>query len=134
VCDEISQALLELKHLKTGKPVVKEVVQTHRTYKGTNLKTLPDLLVLWADESLVTDVASPRVGEIMQKFPERRTGAHRPWGFFAAAGPQIRSDVNLKSIHLLDLAPTILSLLGVTPSTHYKGRVISELMVNENEE
>lgn len=134
VCDDISQALLELKHLKTGRPVVKEVVQTHRTYEGGNLETLPDLLVLWANESPVTDVASPRVGEIMQESPERRTGAHRPWGFFAAAGPQIRSNVNLKNIHLLDLAPTILSLLGVTPSAYYKGRVISELMANKNEE
>ena len=134
VCDEIAQALQELKHLKTGRPVVKEVVKTHRIYEGANLEALPDLLVLWANESLVTDVASPRVGTIQQGFPERRTGAHRPWGFLAAAGPRICSDVKLKSIHLLDLAPTILSLLGVAPSAHFNGRAISEMMSNKNEE
>jgi len=133
VCDEISQALLELKHVETGRPVVQEVIQTHRIYVGDHLATLPDLLVLWTNESLVSGVSSPRVGEIRQKFPDRRTGSHRPWGFFAAAGPRIRSGVHLESVHLLDLAPTILSLLGVPPSPLYKGRVISELMACKKE-
>lgn len=69
-------------------------------------------------------------GEVIRKrFPERRTGAHRPWGFFAAAGPQISNEFKLPSIHLLDLAPTILNILGVTPAAHYRGRAVSEIVI-----
>jgi predicted AlkP superfamily phosphohydrolase/phosphomutase len=124
VCDQITTALLELRHIETGRPVVKEVVHTHRIYSGPHLEALPDLMVLWANESLVTGVSSPRVGEIRQAFPERRTGAHRPTGFFAAAGPQTRSDPPLESIHLLDLAPTILGRFGIEPPQHFDGRMI----------
>jgi predicted AlkP superfamily phosphohydrolase/phosphomutase len=124
VCEQITEALLELKHIETGRPVVKEVLRTHRIYSGPNLEALPDLLVLWANESLVTGVSSPRVGEIRQAFPERRTGAHRPAGFFAAVGPQTRNDVRFESIHLLDLAPTILGLFGVAPPQHFDGNMI----------
>ncbi len=129
VCDDITLALRELKHSNNGKPVVKEVVQTNRIYGGNNIETLPDLIVVWQNESLVTDVVSTRVGQIQKRFPERRTGAHRPWGFFAAAGPQISSEARLSSIHLLDLAPTILNLLGVTPAAHYRGRAVSEMVI-----
>jgi arylsulfatase A-like enzyme len=34
----------------------------------------------------------------------------------------------MKSVHLLDLAPTILSLMDVNVPDHYDGRVISELI------
>ena len=131
VCDEIAQALRELKHRHNGKPVVKEVIQTNTIYSGSNIDTLPDLLVRWQNESLISDVVSTRVGQIRKRFPERRTGAHRPWGIFAAAGPQISSEFKLPSIHLLDLAPTILKILGVTPAAHYRGRAVSEILIEK---
>ena len=89
---------------------------------------LPDLLVLWTSESLVTGVRSPRIGTIHLEFPERRTGAHRPFGFLVASGPHIRKAPAMRPVHLLDLAPTILSLMDVNIPDHYDGRVISELI------
>lgn len=128
VCDEIRESLLQLVHEKTGRPVVRDVVQTREAYTGEHLAALPDLLVLWTSESLVNGVRSPRVGTIHQEFPERRTGAHRPFGFLAASGPRIRKAPDMKPVHLLDLAPTILSLMGIPVPAHYDGRVISELI------
>ncbi|MFO7685972.1 MAG: alkaline phosphatase family protein [Desulfobacterales bacterium] len=128
LCEEISKVLLGLKHVETGRPVVREVIQTQRAYAGTHLAALPDLLVLWTNESQISGVTSPRVGKIRQDFPERRTGAHRPCGFLAAAGPGIRGGVLPESVHLLDLAPTILSLLEVPAPPRYKGRVMASLL------
>jgi predicted AlkP superfamily phosphohydrolase/phosphomutase len=128
LCEEITESLLELEHLESGRPVVREVVRTSRTYSGEHLSALPDLLVLWTSESIVTGVRSARVGKIELDFPERRTGAHRPWGFFAASGPRIRQGVTLDQIDLLDLAPTIMHLTGVRPPEHYDGRVVTELL------
>jgi predicted AlkP superfamily phosphohydrolase/phosphomutase len=112
------------------RPVVRDVVQTREVYEGERLAALPDLLVLWTSESLLTGVRSPRVGTIHLDFPERRTGAHRPFGFLAASGPRIRNAPDMKTVHLLDLAPTILSLMDVNVPEHYDGRVISELISN----
>ncbi len=128
VCDEIIEALLELKHMETGRPVVREVVRTQEVYAGEYLAALPDLVVLWTNETLITGVRSPRVGTIELDFPERRTGAHRPFGVLAASGPRIRKGVRLQQAHLLDLAPTILHLAGVEVPEHYDGRVLSELV------
>jgi len=128
VCDEIKESLLQLVHETTGRPVVRDVVRTREAYDGEHLAVLPDLLVLWTSESLVTGVYSPRVGEIRLDFPERRTGAHRRFGFLAASGPRIRIAPEMKPVHVLDLAPTILALMDVKVPGSYDGRVISELI------
>jgi len=78
--------LIQLVHEETGRQIVRDVVQTREVYKGEHLAALPDLLVLWTSESLVTGVRSPRVGTIHLESPERRTGAHRPFGFLVAFG------------------------------------------------
>jgi predicted AlkP superfamily phosphohydrolase/phosphomutase len=111
--------------------VVKEVVQTSQVFSGRHIDALPDLLVIWENKAPVTHVTSSRVGEILKDFPERRTGAHRPWGFFAAAGPHINHDAVLEKIHLLDLAPTILNALGVRPPAHLKGRTLFEMSIDK---
>lgn len=128
VCDRIRESLLRLVHEETGRPVVRDVVRTGEVYQGEHLAALPDLLVLWTSESLVTGVRSPGVGTIRLDFPERRTGAHRPFGFLAASGPRIRKAPDMKTVHLLDLAPTILSLMDVNVPDDYDGRVLSELI------
>jgi predicted AlkP superfamily phosphohydrolase/phosphomutase len=128
LCDEITEALLDLKHLETGHAVVSKVIQTNEVYSGENLAALPDLIVLWTNESPVTGVSSPRVDRINLDFPERRTGAHRPCGFLVASGPRIRKGLHLDQIHLLNLAPTILHLLDVEVPKYYDGYLISELI------
>ena len=128
VCNEITETLLELVHLETGNPLVREVIQTKKVYAGENIEVLPDLLVLWMNETLITGAHSPRIGTINIDFPEQRTGAHRTEGFLIASGHRICKGKVLEKIHLMDLAPTILHLLDVKAPEHYEGRVISELI------
>jgi predicted AlkP superfamily phosphohydrolase/phosphomutase len=128
VCGEIRDALLQVVHAETGRPIVREVIATRKAFQGPFLDELPDLLVLWANESPVAQVHSPRTGTIRLDFPERRTGAHRPFGFLAASGPRIRKSPAMKPVHLLDLAPTILSLMDTRVPGRFEGRVISEMI------
>jgi predicted AlkP superfamily phosphohydrolase/phosphomutase len=130
LCDEITEALLDLKHRETGNAVVSKVIQTNEVYSGENLTALPDLIVLWTNESPVTGVSSALVDRINLDSPERRTGAHRPCGFLVASGPRIRKGVHLDQIHLLNLAPTILHLIDVEMPKYYDGYLISELIDN----
>jgi len=128
VCDEITEALLELTDVNTGKKIVRQIVRTHDRYQGKYLDTLPDLLVLWANESLVNGVHSSKVGTIRCDFPARRTGAHRQSAVLVASGPRIRKGITLDYAHILDLAPTLLYLADVRVPDDYDGRVISEML------
>jgi predicted AlkP superfamily phosphohydrolase/phosphomutase len=128
VCDEITAALLELEHAETGRPVVHEVIRPHELYKGDHVGVLPDLLVVWTSESPVTGVRSPRIGTIELGSPERRSGGHRSQGFFVASGHRIRRGVRLEGFHIMDLAPTMLHLLGVDVPVNYDGRVMPLLV------
>jgi len=50
---------------------------------------------------------------------------HRPEGILALAGPAIRSGAQLESAHLLDVAPTVLHLLGEAVPSLFDGQVLS---------
>jgi hypothetical protein len=53
---------------------------------------------------------------------------HRPFGIFAATGPGIRSGSRLYGASILDVAPTILHLLGLPAAHDMPGRVLAEIM------
>jgi arylsulfatase A-like enzyme len=51
-------------------------------------------------------------------------GSHAPMGFLAIAGPGIPALGRFAALHLLDVAPTILDLLGVPVPDGLDGRPI----------
>jgi len=53
---------------------------------------------------------------------------HRPYGIFAAAGPGIRSGGRVFGGGLLDVAPTLLTLLGLPAAADMPGRVLAEVV------
>ena len=128
ICDEVTEALLELRHLETGRPIVREVLRPQQLWKGPHVDVLPDLLILWANETLIDGARSERIGEIRCEYPERRTGAHRREAFLAAAGPRVAQNASLEGASILDLAPTFLRLANVPIPEDYDGRALAELL------
>ncbi len=49
---------------------------------------------------------------------------HRPQGVFVLHGPGIRADVSLEGATLLDIAPTVLTLLGMPVGEDMEGKVL----------
>ncbi|MBD2103617.1 alkaline phosphatase family protein [Leptolyngbya sp. FACHB-261] len=129
VCDEISQHLYQLKDARTGKPMVREIVRTRATGAERDPK-LPsaDLVVLWQEENATDVVDSPDFGRI-GPVPFSRTGSHRSEGFFMAQGPGIESGATLPPGHSLDLAPTILELMGAPIPSHFEGKPLLQRSV-----
>lgn len=128
VCGEISGLLQELVDPRTGSPVV-ERVTTMRDDPGEDGGRLPDadLVVQWAAQP--TDVVdSPRYGRI-GPVPMRRSGDHTSRGFFVAAGPGIPAG-RQRDCALVDLAPTLLGLLGAPIPGHFEGR--AQLRINSH--
>lgn len=130
LCREITDALLGLVDVDSGRPIVREVIRTRDIFAGEHLDALPDLLVVWASEAPVRGVRSAALGDIFGVSPEERPGAHRSEGFLAAAGPRIAPAGHCARAHIVDLAPTFLRLAGVDGTGDLDGRMIEALRVH----
>lgn len=122
VCDELTAHLHQLTDARSGKPLVRRVIRTRsgRDARDGGRGPDADLVVTW--ESLATDtVESPAAGRL-GPFPFSRTGSHRHEGFLLASGPGISAGRRLPRGHTLDLAPTILDLVGAPRAVHHEGR------------
>jgi hypothetical protein len=80
-----------------------------------------DLVVLWQEEYATDVVDSPELGRI-GPVPYLRTGSHRSRGFMVVQGPGIEPGTSLPHGHALDLAPTVLELMGAPIPDYFEGK------------
>jgi len=117
--------LLNITDERTSRPLIRRILRTADLYAGQHLDHLPDLLVEWSDEvptgstsvgkgaGAIVRASSSKIGVIEGANEYCRTGEHRQFGLFVAAGPMIRPGALTNEISLLDLAPTLARYLGV---------------------
>jgi predicted AlkP superfamily phosphohydrolase/phosphomutase len=110
----------------TRAPAVRRVWMRNEIFPGERQEQLPDLIVTWNNDAPFTSLASPRFGSIEGDNADRRPGTHSPYGFLLAAGAGIPSGV--KSFgHLVDVAPTVSNLLGLTAPANFDGVPLTAL-------
>jgi predicted AlkP superfamily phosphohydrolase/phosphomutase len=103
------------------------VALVDEVFQGPLRKNLPDAVVSWNAEARVLDsVATAGAGTIAgsagHALSPFYTGNHRPTAFALVRGPTASGDLATQRGHILDIAPTILGLLGVDPPAHFEGR------------
>jgi hypothetical protein len=122
VCAEIAGHLQALMDPRTGRPAVRQVLRTrrHALESGAHLPDA-DLMVLWhnAPMDVVDSPTAGRIGPV----PFKRSGSHVHRGFLLAAGPGILPGP-LPEGHAVDIAPTILDLMGAPLRDGFEGRPI----------
>ena len=120
VCAEITQHLRSLRNARTGTPLVREVRMAAR---GASVDhgddAFADLIVDWHPEpaDVIDSPTFGRFGPVQYM----RTGGHAENGFVLMVGPDIRPDTRLPDGHVLDLAPSILSMLGAPLPSYLDG-------------
>ncbi len=124
---EIEQAVRELRVARTGEPAAMTVVRAQEAFPGAACGELPDLMVLWNNAQPIDAVVSARAGRIENRDPAGRS-KHAPEGGLFACGPLIADGPTLAGARDYDLAPTVLSLLGVEPPRELGGRALSALV------
>jgi predicted AlkP superfamily phosphohydrolase/phosphomutase len=123
VCEDLTRALHDLVDARSGAPIVKEVIRTRRNaLEQRSSLPDPDLVVRW-QPGAVDVVDSPSLGRIGPA-PFPRAGTHRGAGFLLATGPGIAPGTEIAAAHVLDLAPTILSLMAAPPAAYMEGRPV----------
>lgn len=123
-CADLTQKLHNLRDARSGVAMVKQVIQTRQSGDDSNLKRPDaDLVVVWQDEYATDTVESPDVGRIGPA-AHLRAGSHRPEGFILAVGRDIPHGGILADGHALDLAPTILSMMGAPIAARLEGGIL----------
>lgn len=127
---EIREALHNL-GAELGGEVHVEVHFREEIYTGSQVQFAPDIVFSVNDHRCTVVDAFSR-GRIFEErcWSQNKSGSHRTRGVLMASGPRIRPGV-LSDTSILDLAPTILYLMGVPIPSDLDGQMISQ-MVSEH--
>jgi predicted AlkP superfamily phosphohydrolase/phosphomutase len=124
LCDRLIEDLSALVNPETGKEAVRSVYRVDRVYQGENLRDLPDLIVQWTGDAPIRALTSPKIGTVRGLLPDKRSGAHRTYGFLSLSGKYIKPSATVPEADLMDLAPTILHLMGEPVPADLDGRIL----------
>jgi predicted AlkP superfamily phosphohydrolase/phosphomutase len=137
LCQQIVQGLKTFVDADSGQPLVKEIIYSRDVYSGRRLDWLPDLILNWVDTPAheMRAAYSPLYGTIPWptpgRNPEGRSGNHGAIGMLLVSGKGIEPGP-LAEVDILDLAPTILSLLGQPLPETLDGQPIDEILYPRN--
>jgi predicted AlkP superfamily phosphohydrolase/phosphomutase len=130
---DISAALLDLRDPKTNQPIVKSVMTAEEAFGQDHHPDVPDLLVEFrSDIGPLEECVSPRVGHVRVPFGKlmnERTGDHTTNAALYATGPAIARSRQMPQADILDIGPTVLSLLDVAAPNRLDGQAIDWIKV-----
>lgn len=130
-CEELRRRIMaeleELPDPETGGPLVDLVASRGDVYEGPYAERAPDILFRLKGMAYQQQ-NRPDAKEL---FTDQRGGTHRMQGVLVAAGPSIQPGATFRDAALIDIAPTLLYLLGVPVPGEMDGRVLTEGLKQE---
>ena len=129
VRENIIARLWELCDPATGEGVVEAVYRREEVYSGDQVEHAPDILFLPRRLEYFGfgeyEFGSHKVIEAMKR---GISGTHRMNGVFLAYGREVQPGVQVEDAQIVDLAPTILHLMGEPVPEHMDGGVLHEIL------
>jgi len=111
LCQDIADQMKELVNPATGKPAVGKVWIRNDVFAGPSQEYLPDITVTWNNDAPISALVSKRMGKVEGESPDPRTGTHSANGFCLVSGKEFSQGTTTRG-RLIDVAPTVLALLG----------------------
>lgn len=132
VRDELIAELKAEKSPHTGEPLFAKVQKGEEIYHGMYSKYGPDIVCTPTDWRYQVFGYQDFVSNKFVETYSEMTGHHRPDGIFYGIGRGMNKGQWLNDARLLDIAPTLLHLLGLPIPSDMDGRVLEEIF-NEDE-
>ena len=132
----ISDKLKELKDPRTNEPVIKRIFRREEIFNGPFSHEAADLILDWWETSnfstnpSLPDQSDEPAVEILERKPATSAewgGTHRRDGILIAQGKPFKKGVQIHGARLIDMAPTILYLMGQPVPEDMDGRVLQDL-------
>jgi predicted AlkP superfamily phosphohydrolase/phosphomutase len=120
--------LRQLTHPETGKPLLDEVIYGPDVTHGPYADQAPDLHLILDGYRCITFPLFATNNEVVTRQIRGDSGCHRGNGIFIGDGPAFRQAETVHGSRIIDLAPTILHLLGLQVPSNMDGRVLSEAL------
>lgn len=122
------EGLRTLEDPAAGRPVMASVWTKEELYSGPSLGRAPDVIGLETDGYLFLNWSGDGAGPLFAPPDEHFFSAfHRVQGILAARGPGIPAGREVTGARLLDIAPTILALLGAPLPDNLDGQPLAGL-------
>ncbi len=135
--DEVVEALEAVRSPRTGERLVARVMRRDELFHGPLIDGGPDLVAV-PEETAACAMPEPGQSSHLSAVSDARAGWgptilswregwHEPNGVLVGAGPAIACG-SVNGARLMDLAPTLLRILGFKPAAHMDGRVLDEML------
>jgi predicted AlkP superfamily phosphohydrolase/phosphomutase len=125
--ERLKERLCAVTHPVTGERIVDRVLDRDEIYHGPATDRMPDLVGLFRDWKCV---ASGSLSERRVLTPHKK-GAHRMNGILVIAGADAARGEKLPMCEIVDVAPTILHLLGLPIPSDMDGTVLEGALSEE---
>lgn len=134
---QIIEGLEELREPETGERVVEKVYRKHELYRGEYVDFAPDLIVQWKNyeydcrQRFGTEETAV-FGDVLTlsdlQEAQNMSAVHRLHGTFMLRGSRVPQAHRIEGAQIIDLAPTILYLLGQPVPKSMDGRVLTDAL------
>lgn len=124
---QIEKALRAMVDPADGQPVVSAVIPKEAAFHGPYTEAGPDLIVIMRNLAYITRQGyefDSQPGRVFSSPNTFESGSHRLDGLLFVAGPDFLACGGLPVHSILDLAPTILHVLGLPVAKHMEGKVM----------
>lgn len=119
----IIKKISKLKDEERGKRIVDKIYKREEVYSGHYLDQAPDLINVLEDQGY-----KDLVGIGFDQFVKmKESGTHRSKGLFLIKGNNIKIREVIQNANIMDIAPTILHIMGIPIPSYMDGRVLEEV-------
>jgi len=130
--ERVADALRQLRHPVTDTPLVDEIVLREQAYHGPYADRGADLLPVMDGGRYIAFPLFASDAALITPQLRGDSGCHRLQGILMAAGPHVRRAEQLTGAEIIDLAPTILYVLGVPVPDNMDGHVLTAMLEPES--
>ena len=124
--DQIAARLMEVRDPENGQALIKRVYKREEIYHGRRLGEMPDLIVQPRPDVMI--VTEFRGDHLVEATPSFLSGTHHRHGILLMAGPRVRPSGTVERASLVDMAPTLLHLLGLPVPDDMDGTVLLDAL------
>ncbi|MGD9100118.1 MAG: alkaline phosphatase family protein [Anaerolineae bacterium] len=124
--ERVVAALRQLTHPETGQPLLDQVIYGPDVTHGPYADQAPDLHLVFDGYRCIAFPLFATNAEVITRQIRGDSGCHRSHGIYIGAGPAFRQGGACENRRIIDLAPTILHLLGLPVPRSMDGRVLRD--------